>query len=119
MFTEIYEVNMKIFLLIFICSAQIPAQENPEAKMTEAFTNAKKGIYYALSNIPDKKDNWTKELIDSDKLIAKVKLNKEVAGIKIESEGYYDTYEIKITLYRSYESLLKDGSIKYIPDESR
>jgi hypothetical protein len=40
-----------------------------------------------------------------------------VAGIKIESEGYHETYEIKITLYRSYESLLKDGSIKYIPED--
>jgi hypothetical protein len=110
---------MKVVLLVIFCAAQTFAQENPESKMNEAFMNAKKGVYYALSSIPDKKDNWTKELIDKDKLIAKVKLAKEVAGIKIESEGYFKTYEIKITLYRSYESLLKDGSIKYIPDDNK
>jgi hypothetical protein len=109
---------MKLILIFLIFCGLIKAQENPESKMNEAFTNAKKGVYYALSNIPDKKDNWTKELIDNDKLIAKVKLNKEVAGVRIESEGYFDTYEIKISLYRSYDSLLKDGSIKYIPDDN-
>jgi len=109
---------MRILLIIFFCAVPALSQENPESKMNEAFKNAKKGVYYALSNIPDKKDNWTKELIDDDKLIAKVKLDKEVAGIRIESEGYFSTYEIKITLYRSYESLLKEGTIKYIPNDN-
>ena len=109
---------MKIVFVILLSAILTSAQDNPESKMNEAFQNAKKGVYYALSNIPAKKNNWNKELIDNDKLVAKVKLNKEVAGIKIESEGFYDTYEIKIILYRSYESLLKEGSIKYIPDES-
>lgn len=108
---------MKILLMMLFCAGIISAQTEPEAKMNEAFQNAKKGVYYALSNIPDKKNSWTKELIDKDKLVAKVKLDKEVAGIRIESEGYFNTYEIKITLYRSYESLLKDGNIKYIPED--
>lgn len=109
---------MKMLVIFIVFTILISAQDNPESKMNEAFQNAKKGVYYALSNIPGKKNNWTKELIDKDKLVAKVKLAKEVAGIKIESEGYFDTYEIKITLYRSYDSLLKEGSIKYIPDDS-
>lgn len=108
---------MKIVFMIILSAILTSAQDNPESKMNEAFQNAKKGVYYALSNIPAKKNSWTKELIDKDKLVAKVKLDKEVAGIKIESEGYFDTYEIKITLYRSYDSLLKEGSIKYIPDD--
>ena len=109
---------MKVIVIIILSAILTSAQDTPESKMNEAFQNAKKGVYYALSNIPDKKNNWTKELIDNDKLVAKVKLGKEVAGISIESEGYFDTYEIKITLYRSYESLLKEGSIKYIPEDS-
>lgn len=109
---------MKIVIIIMLSAILTSAQNNPESKMNEAFNNAKKGVYYALSNIPAKKNNWNKELIDTDKLIAKVKLDKEVAGIRIESEGYFDTYEIKITLYRSYDSLLKEGSIKYIPDDN-
>jgi len=109
---------MKILFMIILTAILTSAQENPESKMNEAFQNAKKGVYYALLNIPDKKSGWTKELIDKDKLVAKIKLDKEVAGIKIESEGFFDTYEIKITLYRSYDSLLEEGIIKYIPDES-
>jgi hypothetical protein len=109
--------KMKILLLMLLCAGIVTAQNDPEVKMNEAFKNAKKGVYYALSNIPDKKNSWTKELIDKDKLVAKVKISREVAGVEIESEGYHDTYEIKITLYRSYESLLKDGTIKYIPGD--
>ena len=75
---------MKLIILIAVWWGLTVAQENPESKMNEAFQNAKKGVYYALSNIPDKKSNSIKELIDDDKLIAKVKLEKEVAGIRIE-----------------------------------
>lgn len=87
-----------------------------EDDLEKVFTNAKKGIYYALSNIPDRKNSSSQELIDNDKLIAKVKLSKEVNGVKVESEGVYETYKLTLVVYRSYDKLVEEGYIKYIPE---
>ena len=39
-------------------------------------------------------------------------MSKELNGIKIESTGFSETNELSIVLYRSSESLIKDGYIK-------
>ncbi len=74
-----------------------------------AYQNAKKGIYWALSNIPGKKATMDNDLIGEDKLYASVKLSKEVNGVKVSSKGYYQTNEVEITIYKSYESLKSEG----------
>ena len=99
-------------LLIFLPLILIPAiniQNKGEENIDNAFKNAKKGIYYALSNIPDNKSRFSRELIDSNRLFVKVKLSKEINGIKIESTGYYSSSEVTIKIYRSFDSLIKEG----------
>lgn len=106
-----------LIVLLFFSTAIYSQNVSFEDHLEKVFTNAKKGIYYALSNIPDRKNSISKELIDNDQLIAKVKLSKEVNGVKVESEGVYGTYRITIEIYKSYDKLIEEGYIKYIPDD--
>lgn len=106
---------MKFYLLVvpLIFLTQIVfSQSQIENDIESSLVNAKKGVYYALSNLQGKKVKIEKSLIADDKLISKVKVSKELNGVKIESTGYYQTNEITIILYRSKDSLLKDGYIK-------
>lgn len=98
-----------IFSLFLILSISLLAQVKTEQDMEAAFQNAKKGIYWALSNIPGKKSTMDNDLIAEDKLYASVKLSKEVNGVKVVSKGYYSTNEVVITIYKSYESLKAEG----------
>jgi hypothetical protein len=100
-----------ILLPLFLIST-INIQNKNEDNINTAFQNAKKGMYYALSNIPEDKSRLNRELVDQNKLFAKVKLSKEVNGIKIESTGYSSSTEVTIKIYRSFESLEKDGYLK-------
>ena len=97
---------------VFLLSQIIFSQSKIESDIESSLVNAKKGIYYALSNLQGKKAKFEKSLIADDNLVAKVKVNKELNGIKIESTGFYQTNELTIVLYRSSESLIKDGYIK-------
>ena len=112
------EVIMRTLLLLLFIPIIISAQNSFEESLNRSFTNAKKGIYYALSNIPERKNSLSRDLIDNDALIAKVKLSKEVKGVHVEATGFYNSYEIKISAYRSYENLKKEGLIDYIPPEN-
>lgn len=106
------EVTMKLlFILAIILAGQfvLIGQSKTDSDMDVAFQNAKKGIYWALSNIPLKKSTNDNDLIADDKLYASVKLNKEVNGVKVSSIGYYQTNQVEITIYRSYESLKTEG----------
>ena len=85
------------------------SQASTEQDMESAFQNAKKGIYWALSNIPVKKSTIDNDLIADDKLAASVKLSKEINGVKVTSKGYYNTNEVEITIYKSFESLKAEG----------
>lgn len=100
-----------IWFLIF-CFYPVWAQNKIEEDIASAVVNAKKGIYWALSNIPSKKAKAENDLIANDKLYSKVKLEKGIGGIKIESTGYYETNSVTIVLYKSYDALKKDGYIK-------
>ena len=92
------------------------AQTKIEDDISPALINAKKGIYWALSNIPGKKAKVENELIANDKLYSSVKLQKEIGGVKIESTGFSESVSVTITVYRSYDNLKKDGYIKKIEE---
>jgi hypothetical protein len=110
---------MKSIILFLLISSTVLSQQNQfETDLEKAYINAKKGVYYALENIPESKNTLNTELIDNDKLVAKVKLTKEVRGVKVESEGLHNSYEIKIVVYRCYDKLKEEGYIKYIPDDN-
>ena len=106
------EENMKALLVLsIILSLQfgLNAQSKSDSDIDVAYQNAKKGIYWGLSNIPGKKSSLDNDLIGEDKLYASVKVSKEVQGVKVSSKGYYNTNEVEITIYRSYESLKAEG----------
>jgi hypothetical protein len=108
-------MSRQIFIIAFfvtIISNHFFAQSKIEKELDSLLINTKKGIYWGLMNIPEKKAKLEKLLIHDDRLIAKVKLMKEVRGIKIESTGYSNTNEMLVHLYISAESLLKAGFIK-------
>jgi hypothetical protein len=106
--------TMKIYLILSVlvglfgvCS--LSAQTKTEDDMNVAYQNAKKGIYWALENIPGKKASLDNDLIGEDKLYASVKISKEVSGVKVSSIGYNQTNMVEITIYKSYESLKSEG----------
>ncbi len=102
-----------LLLFIFILfSYSAFTQEKIESDIDYAYQNAKKGIYWALSNIPEKKTKIEKDLIADDRLYSEVKLYKEVNGVKIISTGYYHSNKVQITVYKSYDSLEKEGYVK-------
>jgi hypothetical protein len=108
------------FLFLFICllPLTISAQQQMESNLNTAYQNAKKGIYWALANIPENKSRIQSDLIAEEKLYASVKLEKEYEGVKIVSIGYHNTTEISIVVYRSNEGLIKEGYIKQEPPDS-
>jgi len=95
-------------LLLFL-PISLLAQAKTDQDIDLAYQNAKKGIYWALSNIPGKKASLDNDLIAEDKLYASVKISKEVQGIKVNSIGYNQTNQVEITIYKSYESLKAEG----------
>lgn len=101
-----------IVSLLLLLTPQTFTQEKLEDDIDIAFQNSKKGIYWALSNIPEKKTKLENELIANDKLVAVVKLAKEINGLKIESTGYNGSNEVTIKTYRSNDFLLKHGYIR-------
>lgn len=88
------------------------SQEKLESDIDYAYQNAKKGIYWVLSNIPEKKSKIESDLIADDRLYAHVRLNKEVNGVKIVSTGHYQTNKVTISIYRSNDSLKENGYLE-------
>lgn len=107
-----------LFLILFFIPFTLLAQQRMENNLDAAYQNAKKGVYWALANIPESKSRLQSDLIAEEKLYASVKLEKEYEGIKIVSTGYFNTTEISITIYRSNEGLIKEGYIKPEPVDS-
>ena len=101
-----------IFALTALLSTTGITQEKIESDIDYAYQNAKKGIYWALSNIPQKKTKVESDLIADDRLYAHVKLTKEVNGVKIVSTGHYQTNKVTISIYRSNDSLKKNGYLE-------
>ena len=84
-------------------------------KVDSAYANAMKGVYFALENIPERKNSVSKDLISDDKLIAKVKISKGVNGVSVVAIGFYNSYKITAEVYRDYKSLKDESYIDYIP----
>jgi hypothetical protein len=95
-------------MLIFVSYNSL-AQEKLESDIDITFQNAMKGIYWALSNIPIKKSRIENDLIAEYRLYSSVRLDKEVNGVKVVSKGFYQTNEVEITIYKSYDSLKAEG----------
>ena len=104
--------SLFIIVLTVLLSTTGLSQEKIESDIDYAYQNAKKGIYWALSNIPQKKLKLEDDLIADDRLYAQVKLTKEVNGVKIVSTGYYQTNQVTISIYRSNDSLKENGYLK-------
>ena len=104
-------LSLAIIFIPFVLSAQSAFIKDIDL----AYKNALKGIHFALSNIPERKNSISKDLIDVDQMVAKTKLSKEIGGVSVESIGKYKTYEVKITVQRDYESLKIEGLIDRIP----
>jgi hypothetical protein len=100
---------LPILGIILAIQFGLNAQSKTDSDIDLAYQNAKKGVYWALSNIPGKKSTMDNDLIAEDKLYASVKISKEVQGVKVSSKGYYQTNEVEITIYKSYESLKAEG----------
>ena len=116
--TNFEEENMKSILILgflLFLPISLLSQAKTEQDIDYAYQNAKKGIYWALTNIPDKKTKIETELIADDRLYAEVKLSKEFNGVKIISTGYYYSNEVTITIYKSYDSLREEGYVKIEP----
>ncbi len=104
---------MKIsFLFILLFPLTLFAQPDMEENLNAAYQNAKKGIYWALVNIPENRKKLQSDLIDENKMYASVKLEKEYNGVKIVSKGYDNSTEVSVTVYRSLEGLIRDGYLK-------
>ena len=100
-----------IFISILFCTNSF-AQKSLEDDIESAVQNAKKGIYWALSNLPEDKSRIENDLIADNELYANVKLYKEVDGVKIISRGFFGSNEVEIIIYRSNDSLIKNGYLK-------
>ncbi len=106
---------MKFLFILSVLAASAlssPAQSKMENDIDKAFQYAKKGIYWALSNIPDSKLKLSNDLVADNKLYAKVKLNKLVDGLKIESTGFFNSNEVSIKIYKSNDSLIEEGYLE-------
>ncbi len=101
-----------LFFILLLFSFQSFSQTKIDDGIDIAYMNAKKGIYWSLTNIPENKTRVKHDLIDKDKLYSTVQIIKEIDGIKILSTGYCNSTEVKITIYRSFKSLKKEGYLK-------
>jgi hypothetical protein len=99
-------------MILISFSALTFSQEKIESNIDYAYQNAKKGIYWALSNIPEKKSKIEENLVADDRLFTSVKLYKEVNGVRVESTGYYNTNEVTIVIYISNDTLEEYGYLK-------
>jgi hypothetical protein len=104
-------------LLILLLSVPVLGQTDLESDIDSALQNAKKGVYWALNNIPEKKIKLDNDLILNNQLCSSVKLSKEINGLKIESTGFHNSYTVTIKLFRSDDNLINDGYIK--PKETK
>jgi len=101
-----------VFIVVLVHTAFLDAQTLMEKDIDQAYQYAKKGIYWALSNIPESKSKLSNDLVADNKLYAKVKLNKLVDGIKIEAIGFSNSNEVSIKIYKSNNSLIEEGYLE-------
>jgi hypothetical protein len=101
--------------LFIVFSGVVTGQNKFKSKIDSAYSNSLKGIYFALENIPDRKNSYSKDLIAQNKLIAQIKISKGIGGVYVQSTGFCDSYKTTSEIYRDYKSLKTEGYIDYIP----
>ena len=104
--------NILVILALVIPSAIIRPQTDADSAINRAYQNARKGISWALTNIPGNKLRVSHDLIAENKLIAAVKLDVEINGVKLISTGFENSTEVSITTYKSIANLEKEGYLK-------
>jgi len=104
-----------LFFPILLFGQTINLKNDFTQKVDSAYINAMKGVYFAIENIPDRKNSVSSELIANNAIVASIKINKEVGGVNIQSIGYFKTYKVTVDVYRDYQSLKKEGIIDFIP----
>lgn len=102
---------LKIWVLV-VPFLFISFNQQMEDELGVAFQHAKKGVYWSFSNLKGKKTKSENKLISQDKLIATIKISKEINGVEVESTGYENSSEVTVIVHRSYDSLAKDGYIE-------
>ena len=106
-----------LFAFVFILfvgagSREIPAQTTEKQKFADvdsAYRNAQKGLQWGLSNIKAKKVRSENKLVAENNLIATVKIEKEINGVKVAAVGYSGSTEVSLTLYRTFAALVLEG----------
>ncbi len=104
--------TLTLFVLLFLPVSFSNSQTKIETDIDTAYQNAKKGVYWALSNIPEKKLKLENDLVVNDKLCASVKLDKEINGIRVVSVGFNGSNEVTIKIFKSFDNLAKEGYLK-------
>lgn len=104
-----------LLLPILMFGQTIEKESGFKDKVDTAYANAMKGVYYALENIPERKNSVSKDLISDDELIAKVKISKGISGVSVNAVGFHNSYKVTVEVYRDYKSLKKEKLIDYIP----
>jgi len=115
---NLYGGNMKLFLILllpFLFVGSAMGQKGYSANVDSAYANSLKGIFYALENIPARKNSISKDLITKNRLTARIKVSKEIGGVFVQSTGFFNSYKVTSEIYRDYKSLKRDGLIDYIP----
>lgn len=104
-------------LLLFFVTVSALAFIAPNDDVDTAYLNAKKGSLWALNNLRTKKPKAENKLIENNQLLAVVKVEKEINGIRLFARGFDGSTEVSITMYRTFETLLKEGYIdkNYLP----
>ena len=115
MFGGIMKVLAILLFPILMFGQTIEEKSGFKDKVDSAYVNAMKGVYFALENIPERKNSISKDLISDDELIAKVKISKGVKGVSVVATGFFNSYKITAEVYRDYKSLKDEGFIEYIP----
>lgn len=109
----------KLFFISFLSLLFVSFRSDTtiEDDLNTALINAKKGMYWGLSNLKLKKAKLDGKLIDNNQLLSEIKIAKEINGIKLESTGYNNSTEVTVKIFRSYNNLIKDGYIDRPLDE--
>lgn len=103
---------MKKYILLFASVVLLAFVYQPmETEIDSAFQNSKRGIYWSLANLKKTKIKLENKLVQDDKLYAAVKLTKEINGVRVESTGFHNGAEVTIVVFRSFDSLTKEGYI--------
>ncbi len=104
-----------LFVFVWIVCAfaiELPAQSNGKKNFSDvdsAYKNAQKGLQWGLSNIKAKKVRSENKLVTENNLIATVKIEKVISGIKLISIGFCGSTEVSLVLYRTFAALVQDG----------